>query len=75
MKSKIFNKRNILTFIVFFMIFFISKIIRNKFFGGAYAASRAYSWDRIIDELPLNFQLSVVYGVLLTVLFNKERNK
>ncbi len=75
MKLNFFNKKNILTFIVFFMIFFISKIVRNKFFGGAYSASRAYSWDRIVDELPLNFQLAVFYGILLTILVNKERNE
>ncbi len=75
MKSKIFNKRNILTFIVSFILFFIIKILGNKLVGGMYSASRGYKWDRIIDELPLTFQVAMIGAIILTIISNKERNK
>ncbi len=73
MKSKIFNKRNILTFIFAFITCFVLKTIGNKFIGGAYSLEKAYSWDKIIDELPSMLLLSVYCGVLLTIAAHQDR--
>ena len=73
MKLNFFNKRNLVVFITLFVIIFIIKVIGNKLFGGMYSPSRAYSWERIIEELPLTFLYSTIVAFLVLLLDKKDQ--
>lgn len=73
MRSNLFNKKNVFLFIIFFIIGFILKIVGNKLVGGAYSPDRAYSWDRIIDELHLTFIFSIIFAFLVFLAYLSDK--
>lgn len=68
-------RKQLIVWVIAFISTFAIIITYNKFLGGMLSASRAYSWEKIIDNLPVTIFLSVVMSFAIVYWYNQDRKK